>query len=81
VVLWIELRNSLGEAGWGDDTAWFGSLGLLGIMVDRVIIAYGTREHHDVRRLDGECDLGHRVPSVSIRSVNVDPAFPGHDLR
>ena len=70
----IELRHRLRERRRRDDALGFGFLRGLGVVVDGIGVADRAREHHDVPRLDGKCDLGQAVPPflrgfVSVRHI------------
>ena len=62
VIVGVELRDRLGEAGRGDDAAGFGVFRRRGVVIHRVGVADRAGEHHDVARFHGKCDFGQGFP-------------------
>jgi hypothetical protein len=65
-VVGIELRRSRDERRRRDDPASLALLGLLGVEVDRVVIADRAREHHHVRGFDRKVLGCHAASAVGL---------------
>jgi hypothetical protein len=60
----IELCHGRCERRWRDDATHVGVLCPFRVVIDRILIADGAREHQDMRCLDWEHDRHDRLPPV-----------------